>query len=129
MRSYVFSIVIVRSLTIGFTAGADCGPLCEEWRACIFSLSLSLSLSLVCVSVSCPSFFSLVCVCVGIVCVCAGLLIGFVCVLVCVCASFVCSLSSSSRLLVRKETRSCPGAPVTKPSWPGGVSGHLMSPR
>ena len=79
---------------------------------------LSLSLSLVCVSVSCPSFFSLVCVCVGIVCV-----------LVCVCASFVCSLSSSSRLLVRKETRSCPGAPVTKPSWPGGVSGHLMSPR
>ena len=83
-------------------------------------LSLSLSLSLVCVSVSCPSFFSLVCVCVGIECVC---------VLVCVCASFVCSLSSSSRLLVRKETRSCPGAPVTKPSWPGGVSGHLMSPR
>ena len=125
MRSNVFSIVIVRSLTIGFTAGADCGPLCEEWRACIFSLSLS------CVCECVVSFFFLSCVrvCVGIVCVCAGLLIGFVCVLVCVCASFVCSLSSSSRLLVRKETRSCPGAPVTKPSWPGGVSGHLMSPR
>ena len=61
MRSNVFSIVIVRSLTIGFTAGADCGPLCEEWRACF--LSLSLSLVCVCVSVSCPSFFSLVCVC------------------------------------------------------------------
>ena len=82
-------------------------------------LPLSLSLSLVCVSVSCPSF-SLLCACVWVLCVC---------VLVCVCASFVCSLSSSSRLLVRKETRSCPGAPVTKPSWPGGVSGHLMSPR
>ena len=64
--------------------------------------------------------FSLLCACVWVLCVC---------VLVCVCASFVCSLSSSSRLLVRKETRSCPGAPVTKPSWPGGVSGHLMSPR
>ena len=71
VRSNAFSIVIVHSLTIGFTAGADCGPLCEAWRARIFSLSLSLSL--VCVSVSCPSFFSLVCVCVGIVCVCAGL--------------------------------------------------------
>ena len=118
MRSNVFSIVIVRSLTIGFTAGADCGPLCEEWRACIFSLSLSLSLSCVCECV--VSFFFLSCVRVC----------GYgVCVLVCVCASFVCSLSSSSRLLVRKETRSCPGAPVTKPSWPGGVSGHLMSPR
>ena len=84
------------------------------------SLSLSLSLSCVCECVVSFFFLSCVCVCVGIVCVC---------VLVCVCASFVCSLSSSSRLLVRKETRSCPGAPVTKPSWPGGVSGHLMSPR
>ena len=77
--------------------------------------SRSLSFSLSCVWVGRVLLFSLLCVCV--------------CVLVCVCASFVCSLSSSSRLLVRKETRSCPGAPVTKPSWPGGVSGHLMSPR
>ena len=75
MRSNVFSIVIVRSLTIGFTAGADCGPLCEEWRACIFSLSLSLSLSCVCECVVSFFFLSCVRVCGYCVCVC-----WFVCV-------------------------------------------------